>query len=670
MSLQRRLMLFFVVIVMLPLTTAGIMIQASIIDRLTHETGQSRSDALAAASLLYRQRADAADSVIAAGSRSGRLATLLRRDREQALESRLRVIARERPLDFAVLTSGRRVIARWGWAPRFSGGFPRPRWSTIVGSDVGPHAGYYRTEALSVEVRGAKAPPARLTGGFWLDDEFLRALEETPVTTSLVAHRVVIASTGDVQEKTVMKLSPGGSFVTKMRDPVVADAQPARGRRVDQGLALVASTPVSLLTDTRRSSTTVMVQILGLALVAISALAYLLARVMTQPLKELTAGAAAVARGDLEYEVPAHSGDEIGRLGESFNYMTGQLRNTITELSGSRDRLERVIRRTGETLRSTHDMNQLLTSILNMASEALEADAAVLWMPAPTGSELYPAVAEGLDLAELRPVRLGTGLAGTTAQTGAPTLLSHVPEPGAGEPGLPVGVAVPFISRGAAAAVLALYRVSKARPFTDEDQNTMVFLAEQGGVAMENVILHDEARRLSYTDGLTGLGNRRYLQMRFRTELAGAWRFNHPLSLILMDLDYFKPVNDTYGHQRGDETLVELARRVDRELREVDAFVRFGGEEFVCLLPNTDLDGAVVASEKILRLTAANPFGRADQDPIKLTASVGVATFPLHGNSFSALLELADKALYRAKQDGRDRVRVARLPGTELELAT
>jgi two-component system cell cycle response regulator len=213
--------------------------------------------------------------------------------------------------------------------------------------------------------------------------------------------------------------------------------------------------------------------------------------------------------------------------------------------------------------------------------------------------------------------------------------------------------------------VLAAYRRDVGRPFSKEDLDMVVFLAEQGGVAIENVLLHEETTRLSLTDGLTGVWNRRYFQMQFRQVLATATRFARPFSLLMLDLDHFKDVNDNYGHQRGDEILVEFAQRVNEALREVDTFARYGGEEFICLLSETDTSGAQTTADKILRAIRATPFGEKGGQGLRLTVSIGIASYPEHGDSFGALVDAADKALYRAKQEGRDRVRTAGLPPDE-----
>jgi diguanylate cyclase (GGDEF)-like protein len=209
--------------------------------------------------------------------------------------------------------------------------------------------------------------------------------------------------------------------------------------------------------------------------------------------------------------------------------------------------------------------------------------------------------------------------------------------------------------------------MDESRPFSANELETVSFLAEQGGVALENVRLHEEAQRLSLTDGLTGVWNRRYFQMQFRQVLATATRFERPFSVLMLDLDHFKEVNDKHGHQRGDALLIEFSQRVTHLLREVDTFARYGGEEFICLLSETDTLGATTTAEKIHDAIRGVPFGGMDEELVNLTVSIGVAAYPDHGDSFKALVEAADQALYRAKQTGRDRVCVASTePGLKL----
>jgi two-component system cell cycle response regulator len=162
---------------------------------------------------------------------------------------------------------------------------------------------------------------------------------------------------------------------------------------------------------------------------------------------------------------------------------------------------------------------------------------------------------------------------------------------------------------------------------------------------------------LAQTDPLTQLVNRRALTVRLVTEMERVRRYNAPLTMLLLDLDHFKLVNDTYGHLTGDDVLFGLATLLQRAVRTVDTVARYGGEEFVIVLPETGKQGALAFAERIRDRIAAHGFKVAGQHDILITASIGVATFPAPGiDSPDDLFRAADAALYRAKGSGRNLV--------------
>jgi two-component system, cell cycle response regulator len=166
-----------------------------------------------------------------------------------------------------------------------------------------------------------------------------------------------------------------------------------------------------------------------------------------------------------------------------------------------------------------------------------------------------------------------------------------------------------------------------------------------------------ELERLSISDGLTGLYNHRHIHGLLADEYERASRTNDCMSVAMLDLDHFKRVNDTYGHQAGDRVLVELADILRESARDIDRLGRYGGEEFMALLPETCIDDAAVFVERVRREVARRPFDIGREEPLRMTISAGVATYP-HGSidSVEALVRCADEALYAAKADGRDRI--------------
>lgn len=668
MSLQRRLTLYFVLIVMLPLIAAAFGVQQVVGAELERRAVSALQPVLDAAVTGYNGEVEDLEPELRSSIGSPRLARLLVADDRPGLEGHLAsLVARAEALDVIVLTTpDGDVLATAMRPPRFLNGFDVPTPIEIARSAEPKGEGFVRTEPTDVRIAG-RGVVATAIGATWIDGRILAQPVREDVDLSLLRAETVIASTLPLDRVTSIDVDMGDRFETQLGGASIAEVRDLGGGE----MRLVASTPSGPLTDVSRRLLLPMLGVLALALFATSALALVLARHLTQPLEELSAGALAIAEGRFDHQIPVRSRDEVGQLAIAFNEMRDRLASSYSQLSSSRDQLQRAVRRVGETLRSTHDMNQMLGSILNTAADAVDADAAVLWRFTPSRDGLQASLAVGLDGHAKGTVPVGHGIVGFVAERAQPVFLPSQggPRPARGEPPFPATIAVPIYSEDRIAAVLAAYRNDESRPFGPEDLETVVFLAEQGGVAIENVLLHEEAQRLSLTDGLTGTWNRRYFQMQFRQILATATRFDRHFSVLMLDLDHFKVLNDTYGHQRGDAVLVEFARRVKETLREVDTFARYGGEEFIVLLPETDEVGARTTGEKIREEIRSQPFGALGEEPVPVTVSIGVASYPRHGERFDVLVESADKALYAAKQAGRDRVVIADPPQPNLHVA-
>ncbi|HEX8229051.1 MAG TPA: sensor domain-containing diguanylate cyclase [Chloroflexia bacterium] len=169
----------------------------------------------------------------------------------------------------------------------------------------------------------------------------------------------------------------------------------------------------------------------------------------------------------------------------------------------------------------------------------------------------------------------------------------------------------------------------------------------------------ESLRHLATRDELTGLYNRREMDFLLQAELARSRRYHHFLSVMIIDLDRFKAVNDTYGHQVGDEVLREVAQLVQENIRAGDSAARYGGEELAVILPETTASGAFKVAERIRQAVAARPFARPHGGtrtlPVRMTISTGIGCFPSDGDSQDALIVAADQALYNAKDEGRNR---------------
>jgi len=197
---------------------------------------------------------------------------------------------------------------------------------------------------------------------------------------------------------------------------------------------------------------------------------------------------------------------------------------------------------------------------------------------------------------------------------------------------------------------------STAGSYSASDLNALEMLAATAAIAIQNAQLFAQIQQLATLDSLTGVPNRRHFYEQAIREVERAARYGHPLSMLMLDADHFKAVNDTYGHIAGDQVLQMIAARCRDDLREVDLLARFGGEEFAALLPNTDKEQALQVARRLAARVADQPIV-TDAGPLSVTISLGVASFPAgRVASLETLLAAADEALYRAKGAGRNQV--------------
>lgn len=189
----------------------------------------------------------------------------------------------------------------------------------------------------------------------------------------------------------------------------------------------------------------------------------------------------------------------------------------------------------------------------------------------------------------------------------------------------------------------------------DEYLSVAVSISKVCGLVISNARLHGELQRLSMTDSLTGLNNRNYFNLLASKEFLRSQRYHRPLSVMMMDVDHFKMVNDTHGHPGGDQVLVEVAQTCQRALRASDTSARYGGEEFIFLLPETNLEGAAQAAERI-RKSIEKTAIRLKDKTIGVTVSLGIASLKADDANLNALIARSDQALYAAKRGGRNRV--------------
>jgi two-component system, cell cycle response regulator len=499
---------------------------------------------------------------------------------------------------------------------------------------------------------------------------------------TLVTHGKVVSSTlkaAAAQQQTAASASASAATAFDVGGRILAVVPASPGEPYDV-----------IVSESAPNVTNLTLALIGIVLVAgLVALLMggLLARLISRPVVELSDAAGRAAGGDLDITIPVRSKDEVGQLATAFNHMTSELQTYIRQLERSRDELRQNLDRLGATLTHTHDLDGILAVVLDTAIGSVHATGgAIMFLDAD--GELTVRVrrgqaAEAVDIDSRVP--RGKGITGHVAESGEPVrgIVGEGPglRPVPSEPKATTVIAVPLRQSGRIVGVLNLYDKDPAygseveaaettipREFTAGDLETTLAFATQAGVAIDNVLLHQEAQRLSLTDPLTGLWNYRYLTIGLGHEIERASRFSRPLALLMLDLDRFKAINDQYGHQVGDAVLIELAGRMRAEVREVDTVARYGGEEFVIVLPETDSVGAARLATRLGTVIRSTPFcvdlaanGHSIEigKGLPVSASIGVAVFPEHGATPTRLLRSADDALYAAKDAGRDGWRFA-----------
>jgi diguanylate cyclase (GGDEF)-like protein len=317
----------------------------------------------------------------------------------------------------------------------------------------------------------------------------------------------------------------------------------------------------------------------------------------------------------------------------------------------------------GRAMTYISDLKNLLQYILNQAIEITGAEKGSIMLYDIETNRLSVRVLAGLeDKAYQKKVnnneivcrsfKPGEGIAGRVFQTGRPMVVDK-----ASEEELFVEPAQSFV-RSIACIPMKVYsdpigviNVTNKRDetgFNDEDVGLLKAVADQSAVAINKAQLWE----MAVTDSLTGLYMRRYFMVKFQEELHRAQRYEKNLTVIMADLDRFKNINDTYGHSTGDRVLKIVAKFLQQNIRDVDIIARFGGEEFVILLPEADKNEARTVSERLRRNLA---HLKLDDLP-HLTISLGIAAYPEDGNDIEELIKRSDAAMYAAKQSGRNRV--------------
>ena len=617
MSFRRRLTLFFLLIVIVPIISFGVVIYVLVADNETGKADAKVAEGQTAAVGLYRDFTDRAGRSVPRVSGDSVLAAAVRTRDAQTATARARTLVRNLRLRrVAVDVDGRRLVDvgdRRAVAPS------RHRLVGSRGNSVG------QLEVSTVIASDYAALARKVTGLDVVVAEGARVLATT--LPGVQARNLPSAvDTVDIGENSyrIASVSAPSFGPAPLRISVVSDA----------------GATFSAISTRRLLAAVALVVFLLLAF----AFALAVSRALQAQIARLLEAAQRLGGGDFSTRVPTEGNDEFAALGEEFNKMSGQLKARIDELARERGRLEESVRRLSETFASNLDRQGLLEIVVRTAVDALDAGYGRASAREADG-HMQERVSAG------QPGSFGSAIA--AAESAA--LKSRRPEDASA--GGCHALSVPLTPADERDQVLGLVSIARSgRRFSADERELFAYLAAQAAVSIENVGLHELVQRQAVTDELTGLFNHRRFQEVIVSEVERARRFSQELGLIMLDIDDFKQVNDTYGHQQGDLVLHEVARVVAENSREIDEPARYGGEEFAIALPQTDLEGAYNLAERmrtaIQGLTIPSLAGDGE---LRITASLGVAALPECAEDKDGLIAAADVSLYQAKRAGKNR---------------
>ncbi len=343
-------------------------------------------------------------------------------------------------------------------------------------------------------------------------------------------------------------------------------------------------------------------------------------------------------------------------------------REEIAELRHQVERLS-LFHEVGKALFSTLDLQKILQTIMEKISDLLQPDTWSLLMLDEKTHELYFEIAIGAGAERLKDVRLkvGEGIAGWVAAHAEPVLIEDVSKDPRFNPKFDEItqtntrsiVCVPIKGREQVLGVIELVNCLGKESFTRDDIPILKSLADYTAIALENARYVQRIHELTITDDCTALYNARHLNFVLDAEIYRSNRYGYEFSVIFLDLDHFKQVNDVYGHLVGSKLLWLIGDVIKNNLRMIDYAFRYGGDEFVILLPQTSRENALLVVRRIKDLLTSRVFFAEEGLNIKVTASFGLAGFPMDGRTRKELLRMADEAMYLVKNSTRNNIALA-----------
>lgn len=370
----------------------------------------------------------------------------------------------------------------------------------------------------------------------------------------------------------------------------------------------------------------------------------------TKPIKAITGAMEETARGNLDVRMELKTRDDFEQIGRGFNQM-------INSIQVREDRLDR-FNEISKILIEAKDPEELLNKALTRMVELTGSNIGVVYLHDEKSEVLRPLVSYGINESELKKLKVGEGLAGKCASERKTIALQNITEANISlETGfsriLPTSLV--WFAMNYKDKLNGVFVLGGLQPYKTDEIKHMEHLVRQITIALDNALIHKEIERLSLTDPLTNLNNRRYFIELLENEFKGARRYRYNLAVLMIDIDHFKSINDTFGHLQGDKILLEVSNLIRASTRATDVWARYGGEEFIGLITHCSPDGILVVAEKIRKSIEAYEFpGMGGK---QVTVSVGVGLYP-HGEvkDIDDLIKIADDNLYRAKKAGRNQV--------------